>query len=170
MKPPEPSPNSQSSLSPSATVRWGDLCEAKGQWIKVPKVVLERLGDFRGNNGEQVKPHHLWLLLALQSTKYKDHLPRHYWDDLAFKAGVTKDTVRRWGYELRKMGLLVIKQRRTLGDGQPRKTGYRNERNEFDVAPFVKLCERRQQIFQEEKANKKKARESKFSGQGNEHG
>jgi hypothetical protein len=83
-----------------------------------------------------MKPHHLWLLLALQTDRYRDRVPRYYWAELAAWAGVSANTVRRWGYDLESMGLLRIKQNRKLDPAQTRRVGHRNERNEFYLDNF----------------------------------
>ena len=114
----------------AGTERWPKECLGKGDWLQVPKSVIQRLGEF------DMKPHHLWLLLALQADRFRDRPPRYYWAALAEWAGVKPNTVRRWGYELRDKGLLTIKQNRKPNPGETRRTGHRNERNEFHLRPF----------------------------------
>lgn len=116
----------------SGTERWPSACMKPGQWFKVPKSLFQRTSEFH----ENFKPHHLWLILALQADRYKDRPPRHYWEQLAGWAGVSSNTVRRWGYELKKMGLLTIEQNRKLNPGEKARAGHRNERNEFHLLPF----------------------------------
>ena len=125
-------PSSTETPKDSGTQRWPEDCLRKGEWLQVPKSVIQRLGEF------DMKPHHLWLLLALQADRFRDRPPRYYWAALADWAGVTPNTVRRWGYELRKKGLLTIKQNRKPNPGEKRRTGHRNERNEFHLEPFEK--------------------------------
>ena len=60
---------------------------------------------------------------------------------LAAWAGVKRNTVRRWGYELEQKGLLRIKQNRKLNPEEKPRAGHRNERNEFHLEPFEKRTE-----------------------------
>jgi hypothetical protein len=57
-------------------------------------------------------------------------------DELAEFCGKDRNTVRKWGYELARMGLLRIRPTRKLNPGVTRRPGYRNERNEFGLADF----------------------------------
>jgi len=140
----------------TGTQRWPKACLGKGEWLQVPKSVIQRLGEF------DMKPHHLWLLLALQADRFRDRNPRYYWAALADWAGVTPNTVRRWGYELRDKGLLTIKQNRKPNPGEKRRTGYRNERNEFHLEPFETKAE------EVHKRWKKKRKQRRNGGNGDE--
>lgn len=122
------------------TVRWSPFCE-KGDFLKVPKAALERLAHFSSENSDgtrlRFQPHHLWLLLVLQASLYQDRAPRFFWVELAAMCGKSTSTVRKWGYELEKMGLLTIRRRKN-------ETTKANERNEFDVTEFVKKVDSEQ--------------------------
>lgn len=119
------------------TQRWPAACVKDGDWFQLPKSVVQNMVGFDTPGAFKFKPHHLWLILALQADRYRDRIPRYYWEELAEWAGVDKNTVRRWGYELRDAGLLEIKQnRKVVSEGNTRRVGYRNERNEFILGPF----------------------------------
>lgn len=120
----------------TATRVWGGTLEA-GRFLKVPKIIFY-LGRYDRRMGSELQPRHLLLLLALAARKYGDEEIRAYWAELASGLGVRAGTVRKWGYELRDMGLLRIENRRrsaSSGDGDV--SG--NERNAFDIAPFIRL-------------------------------
>jgi len=80
----------------------------------------------------------LILLLALAARRYKQAPLRVYWQELADDLGVSKETVRKWAYELKKQRLLGIKQIRKREPGDNR-VGYRNEKNLFSLAPFAAI-------------------------------
>ncbi len=129
------------------TAVWGKSLES-GRWIKLPRIFL-RAGRYSELLGTKIKPRHLLLLLALGSQKYQRNQIRAYWENLAIDLGVSTETVRKWGYELRKMGLLKIKQNRGRGDIQ--RVGHRNESNTFDLSPFIKFMEELDQKWPKKK-------------------
>ncbi len=117
-----------------STIIWGAEAE-KDDFIKVPRALL-RLGRYDPDLMAKLQPRHLLLLLALAARKFRDGEIRVYWEALAEDMGVRPDTVRKWGYELRKLGLLRILQHRRQ-DPERRRPGIRNDRNGFDLSPFV---------------------------------
>jgi DNA-binding GntR family transcriptional regulator len=80
----------------------------------------------------------MMLLLVLASRKYKDRPIRVYWEELADDLGVGRDTVRKWAYELEKQKLLKIKRKRSR-EPEDNRLGFRNDRNVFDLTPFVSV-------------------------------
>ena len=131
-------PAAQRSAGSEATIVWGKDVEA-GDYLKVPRVILAR-GRYPIEGLRGLKPRHLLLLLVLAGRKFKRSRIRAYWEELADDLEVSKDTVRKWAYELRDRGLLHIAQHRGR-DPDDKRVGYRNERNSFDIAPFVRLVE-----------------------------
>jgi len=121
----------------SGTERWPAPCVERGNFILVPKVLFRDLESLSTKN-RAFQPHHLWLLLALQADRFRDRPPRYYWAAIAGWCGKDKNTVRRWGYELRDMGLLGIQECKELDPDQPKQPGRRNERNRFHLEPFEK--------------------------------
>ena len=119
------------------TERWPKACVTKGNFFLVPRVLFRDLKSF-GTKQRHFRPHHLWLLLALQADRFRDRPPRYYWDAIAGWCGRDRNTVRRWGYELKEMGLLTIEECRKLDPDQTRGPGRRNERNRFFLEPFEK--------------------------------
>jgi hypothetical protein len=117
------------------TERWPTICVGRGEWFALPKVLLKRFPKLG------IEPQHLLLLLVLQTDRYRDRPPRYYWEELANLCGCTRNTVRRWGYELRDRGLLNIKPVPRRLEGEERKIGYRNARSIFDLKPFEALVE-----------------------------
>src|SRR5688572_28016488 len=51
----------------SGTQRWHPETMAPGEWIKLPKALIKGTGRLK------LKPHHVWLLLALQLEQYRKH-------------------------------------------------------------------------------------------------
>lgn len=121
------------------TVRWPQNAVAEGEWIQLPNVLLKRMGQM------ELEPRHLWLLLVLQTARYKNRPPRFYWEELAAFCGKDKNTVRTWARQLKDMGLLKIRPSRELNPGEVPRPGHRNERNVFDLAPFEKRVEEEQE-------------------------
>jgi DNA-binding transcriptional ArsR family regulator len=118
-----------------STIIWGGDVES-GDFIKVPRTVLA-LGRYGSESVAKLRPRHIVLLLALAARKYQKKEIRAYWQRLAEDLGVSVDTVRKWGYELRDAGLIRIKNYRRRESGSDR-LGTRNDRNGFDIEPFVK--------------------------------
>lgn len=119
------------------TERWPKPCVSKGNFFLVPRVLFRDLNGLSTKN-RHFRPHHLWLLLALQADRFRDRPPRYYWDTIAGWCGRDRNTVRRWGYELKAMGLLTIVECKKLDADQTKKPGRRNERNKFFLEPFEK--------------------------------
>lgn len=117
------------------TERWPKECVDKGNFFLVPRVLFRDLKSF-GTKTRHFRPHHLWLLLALQADRFRDNPPRLYWEAIAGWCGRDRNTVRRWGYELKNMGLLGIEECKKLDPDQERRPGRRNERNRFHLEPF----------------------------------
>lgn len=114
-----------------------------------------------------LQPRHLLLLLVLAAKKYKNKPIRIYWQELAEAVGAKPDTVRKWAYQLRDMKLLRIKQFRGR-DSEKNKPGYRNDRNLFDIAPFVQRLETAFRLRQQERAIRKEKREVNNQGEADE--
>ena len=130
-----------------STVIWGDDLES-GDFIKVPRTFVW-LGRFANLRKLGVQPRHQLLILALAARKYEKKPIRVYWESLAHDLGQKKDTVRKWAYELRDMGLLRITQHRGR-DPETGRVGYRNDRNSFDISPFVEIVKKHRPARQEE--------------------
>lgn len=141
-------PQQAGTKSATGTVRWPANCEAAGQFIKLPKVLIKRLAEF------DIQPHHLWLLLRLQCDRFEGHPPRAYWAALAAECGRGKDAVRKWGYELRDKGLLRIQQNRRRDAEDADRHGWRNDRNSFHLDPFLAKAHEVQRKWMEEKEAK----------------
>ena len=129
--------------------RWPVRCLGPNEYILLPKVLVKRLGAL------QIQPHHMWLILLLQVDRYEDRDPRWYWEELARFVGRDKNTVRRWAYELRDMGLLQIKQNRTKDPRHADKVNFRNERNTFILTPFDRRIEAEQKSWDKERENRR---------------
>ncbi|SRR5258706_587940 len=129
----DPLPDSPPPYSPwddKGTERWPRVCVDRGEWLPLPKAVTKRFPRLG------IEPQHLLLLLVLQTDRYRNLRVRYYWEELAALCGCTRNTVRRWGYELRERGLLHITPvPRRLAD-EERRIGYRNARSIFDLKPF----------------------------------
>lgn len=120
-------------------------------YIIVPRTIL-KLGryfkktDFYQEKWEnkeqypQLHPRHLIFLLLLASRKFEETQIRAYWEELAQDLGFKKETIRKWGRELKEMGLIHTKQMRGR-DPKINKPGIRNDRNIFDISPFVELIQ-----------------------------
>jgi hypothetical protein len=122
MTPPKPEKK-----QPNGTSRWRKETVAPKHFIVLPKALIKGTGKLK------LKPHHVWLILALQLEQYGKHPARHYWAELAGWANVTTSTIRRWAKELRALGMVKIKHRHGPRDGEDRQPGYRNDRNEFHM-------------------------------------
>jgi len=84
------------------------------------------------------------LIIALACRKFGEEPIRATWQDIASGLGVSTNTLRRWARELRGLGLLrVISHFRDNG---------KNDRNEFDITPFVELLESADAKWQERHA------------------
>lgn len=131
------------------TVRWPEEAVAPNEFIQLPKVLLKRFARFG------MQPQHLLLLLMLQTDAFENRHPRHYWEELAEWCGRKRNTVRKWGYELRELKLLGIRTRRSLNDGDERRPGFRNERNEFLLGPFRERVKKEQLAWAVERSAQK---------------
>lgn len=127
-----------------STVIWGKEVEAE-DFIKVPRAFLRLSRYLTAGELKDIKPRHLMLILALAGWKFQRKPIRAYWEQLADDLGVKKDTVRKWAYELREKGLLVITQHRGR-DPKKHGVGYKNDRNSFDIGPFVRLVDKAYKI------------------------
>jgi hypothetical protein len=96
---------------PAGTARWHEETVAKGHFIQLPKALIKGTGKLK------LKPHHVWLILALQLEQYGKHPSRHYWAELAGWAKVNVSTVRRWATELKDLGLVKINHRHGPREG-----------------------------------------------------
>lgn len=134
------------------TDRWHPDTVADGHFILLPKALIKGTGRLK------LKPHHVWLILALQLEQFRDHPSRHYWAELASWAKVTNSTMRRWASELKKMGLLNVKHRHGPRDGEQRTPGFRNDRNEFYMNHAADAVLRVHKEIEEEKAARKRKR------------
>ncbi len=109
---------------------WGTLEEKR--FLKLPKM-FAFLGRYDGRIGREVQPRHLMLIIALACRKFGDEPIRAHWKDIASGLGVRSDTLRKWAYQLRDIGLLgITPQRNREGVNGP---------NSFDIRPFVELLE-----------------------------
>ena len=120
-------PNSPPTTS---TVVWGPLEQQR--FLKLPKT-FAFLGRYDDRVGDTIQPRHLMLINALACRKFGDEPIRAYWQDIASGLGVRPDTLRRWAYELRDLGLLEITPHTEAHGG--------NGPNEFNITPFVALLE-----------------------------
>jgi hypothetical protein len=118
------------------TVIWGKELESD-DFIMVPRTMLY-LGRFVDIRKRGIQPRHHLLILALAARKFGKKPIRAYWESIAQDLGQKKDTVRKWAYELRDMGLLRITQHRGR-DPETNRVGYRNDQNSFDISPFVEF-------------------------------
>lgn len=134
----------------AGTQRWPKNAVQEGQWIQLPKVVLKRMGEMG------LEPRHLWLLLVLQSERYRNRPPRFYWEELAGFCGKNRNSVRKWAYELKAMGMLEIRQMRKLNPGEERRPGHRNERNEFLLGKFEARIQEEQEKLNQTRRRKRK--------------
>lgn len=151
--PPAPQPESEAPApkKDKGTERWPASCLQKGDWWQLPKVLTKRFAKLG------IEPQHLLLLLVLQTDRYRDRAPRYYWEELANLCGCTRNTVRRWGYELRDKGLLGITPVPRRLEGEERKIGYRNARSIFDLRPFEAHVEAIQREWNKERKPRGKA-------------
>ncbi len=124
---------------PGGTVIWGAEVEHE-DFVKVPRTLF-RLGRYDAELAARLKSRHILLLLALAARKFENKPIRAYWEELAEDLGESKNTVRKWAYQLRDSQLLVIRHHRGR-DPERNKPGHRNERNSFDIAPFVAAVEK----------------------------
>ena len=122
----------------TVTVIWGERLE-KRDFIKVPRVLLQ-FGRYGGQAAKGLKAKHIALVLAIASKKFQAKPLRAYWETLSRDLGVSINTVRRWGYELRKAGIIQITQNRSRrhGTGKP---GVRNDANTFSLSSLIKHLE-----------------------------
>ncbi|MFO0840439.1 MAG: hypothetical protein U1D55_18175 [Phycisphaerae bacterium] len=139
-----------------ATVVWGADLE-KDHFLIVPKVLF-RLGRFGDANAKRLKPRHLLLLLALAAKKFKTEGIRAYWVELSEDLYVSKETVRKWAYEVRKLGFLQIRQNRGR-DRERDRPGFRNESNSFTFAPLIESLEAAKKSYQAERKKRERGRE-----------
>lgn len=107
--------------------RWHPGTLTSGHWIKLPKALIKGTGRLK------LKPHHVWLLIALELDKFSNRPPRYFWAQLADWAGCDKKTIARWARELRERGFLTYRQRWGKDQGQVQRLGYHNDRNEFTL-------------------------------------
>jgi hypothetical protein len=140
------------------TERWPAECVANGEFFLLPKVLVKRFFKFG------LRPHHLLLLLALQADRYRNRPTRHYWDNLAAWLGVSRNTVRRWGYELEKMKLVEIKLNRKRDPEDAGRIGYRNDRNEFRLEQFEERVKQEHAVWVRERPAKKNKEASEPAG------
>lgn len=148
-KPPAPSEPAKD----RGTQRWPANAVVEGEWFQLPKVLTRRFPELG------IEAHHLLLLLVLQTDRYRDRPHRYYWEELAALCGCTKNTVRRWGYELKKKGLLRIIPVRTRLPGEERRVGHRNARSIFDLAPLEEKVEQMQAAWLKERPAKEQGGE-----------
>ena len=89
------------------TVIWG-IAEG-GDWIPVPRALL-LIGTSDDPRAKLLKPRQIVLALSLAAKKFKDKKTRRLWHYVAKDLNVSRDTVRKWAYELERFGLLKIKR------------------------------------------------------------
>jgi hypothetical protein len=125
-----------------STSLWGQA--DAGDFIKTPRALIHIHRYIRGREQYQhlkgLKPHHILLLLSLAARKFRKKRIRAYWKYLGEDLGASRDSARRWGRELKRMGLIKIRPYRRKVD-QDTTPGFRNDRNAFDLSPLVKLVE-----------------------------
>lgn len=113
----------------------GGRQEPKDDFIQVPRSLVYA-GRFLPNDHGVVNPRHRMLLLVLWAREYPGKPNRAYWEDLGRDVGVTASTVRKWGYELEKAGLLrIIRHKGPVRSKENGRPGRRDERNTFDLGP-----------------------------------
>ncbi|MEE9294075.1 MAG: hypothetical protein V3W34_03800 [Phycisphaerae bacterium] len=130
--------------SKKSTVVWGFLEQQR--FLKLPKT-FAYLGRYDNRVGTDVQPRHLMLIIALACRKFGEEPIRAHWQDIASGLGVRTDTLRRWAYELRELGLLEITNHKNADGG--------NGPNEFDITPFVELLERADERWRRSQARKR---------------
>jgi hypothetical protein len=139
------------------TVVWSAILE-KEDYIKVPRTLVY-LGAYAPELvGKTLQPRHVVLLLNLAARKYSNKPIRAYWEEIAVQLGVKTGTVRKWAYELEKQKMLTIRRHR--GPSREQKPGVRNQRNTFDIRPFVTLLER----YLPEREKRRKRRKQRAGG------
>lgn len=138
---PGPAPADRGRKSPAGEVRkrrknaattvWGESIKTD-DFVAVPRALIW-LGRHDRALRDKIEARHLWFLLALAARKYRKKPICVYWQSLATDLGVPPSTARRWGYELRDLGLLTIRNRRKgkepVSAADP--SVLRNDRNEF---------------------------------------
>lgn len=142
--PASPKPRTPQRKSESRTVVWGHDLES-ANFLIVPKTLFY-LGRYSDQVGKDIQPRHILLILALAARKFQSKPIRAYWADLAGCLGVTVNTVRKWGYQLRDQRLLIITQNRGR-DPERNQPGVRNESNTFDIEPFVEFVRQAYEVW-----------------------
>lgn len=132
--------NNETMPATRSTSIWGPEVES-GDFIKLPRV-FTRLYRFDSRAGKQLQPRHLILLLALAGRRFRNAELEVTWHHLGRDLGIKSDTVRKWAYQLRDMGLLKIN--RCTPARNPDVIGSRDRRYlgvMLDISPFVELVE-----------------------------
>ena len=112
------------------TIIWGEDVEAN-DFIKLPRVVT-RLGRYDSRVGKTIQPRHILLILSLAGRQFRTKPIRATWEILARDLGVKRETVRKWGAEMKVAGLLKIRRPSPKDE---------DRRRIFDIAPFVELAQ-----------------------------
>ena len=135
---PTPSTPAPDVAKSKGTIVWGEHIE-RSHYLKVPKVLcwLARYNEQVGGKSGPIYPRHILLLLTLAACKYKNTPTRLYWQELGDHLGISWETARKWAYQLEAIGLLKIKRYKKKTTDSKRRVGFRNERNTFDISPFV---------------------------------
>lgn len=127
-----------------------------GYFLKVPKVLFS-LGRYDDRFGKEIQPRHVLLLLAIAARQFQSQETRFFWEDLAKNLGTKRETIRKWAYEARSLGLLKIKRHRGRRDPEKDKPGIKNDRNGFDIAGFVAIVAAAERERMAGKAKRKRA-------------
>jgi biotin operon repressor len=126
-----------------STAIWGSALES-GDFIKVPRALI-RIHRYKDGLAGRLTPRHQMLLLVLATRRFKAKPLRAYWQELADDLGVSRETVRKWAYQLRDMKLLGISQVRKR-EKEDKRIRYRNEKTSSTFLHSYDLLKRQEQI------------------------
>jgi hypothetical protein len=134
----------------NSTVIWGSAPERE-DFIILPRVVT-RFGRYDPRMGKAIQPRHILLLMNLAGRRFKDRPLEVSWRQLAADLGTRADTVRKWGAELKALGLLawtvrVVRVRGPSGAATQRRV------ISFDLSPFVAVVQGAFSQRQQERAS-----------------
>jgi len=138
------------------TIIWGEA-EQGGGFLKVPRTLVY-LGRYDHSLAASLQPRHIQLILVLAARQYRDKPTRAYWEELAADLGAKQHTIRKWAYQLEGLGLLRIIRHKGPARDPVHRAGVRNERNTFDIKPFVRKIKEAHRKRLAERANRKQSK------------
>lgn len=138
------------------TVIWGKEVESD-DYIIVPRSFL-LLSKYDDELAKSLQPRHMLLILAIAARKYQKKPTRAYWEELAKDLGANANTVRKWAYQLEQLGLLRIQRHKGPAREPHDRPGTRNERNTFDISPFVRRVQDVYAVRKDERARRKRTK------------